>query len=128
MGRGDVHEVRMLRLEHVRLYVTRLLRGMVERERARTFDIVVLAVAQAVVRADEHLGAAAGQLHRRQLLFVVLFECGCEFALNRVVAQERLDGCAASVKRGHRARIAVWVERGVPFVTSVSCAVVLMLI
>jgi len=90
-GRADVHQVVVLRLHHIALHRARLARRLVKVKGALCFYVVVAAVAQAVVLADENLCAAAGKLRGRELLLVVLLERGREFLLDIFVAENRLD-------------------------------------
>jgi hypothetical protein len=87
-----LHQLLVLTLDDVALDRARLLRDMVKVEGALRLDVVVPAVAQRVVRADEHLGAAAGELGRRELLLVVLFVGRRQLRLHRVVFENRFDG------------------------------------
>lgn len=65
---------------------------MVKREAGRALDVVVSTVAERVVRADDHLLAAAGKLGRCELLFVVSLEGGSQLGDQaRVRGGEGLD-------------------------------------
>lgn len=81
----------MVRVQHVGLHIACPLRRMIELKRRLALHIVVSPVSKAVVCADQHLAAAAGKLHRRELCLVVLFEGWCELAVHRIVTEDVLD-------------------------------------
>lgn len=71
-----------------------LLCGVIKTEAAGALDIVVPSVSERRVRADNDLLAASGQLDRRELLLVVLFERGAELRHQAGVGHgQRLDIC-----------------------------------
>lgn len=103
----------MLRLYNVALYCTGFLCCVVKVEGALCLGVVVAPVAQRVVRADEDLGAAAGELGCGELLLVVLLVCRGELCLYVVVADDLLDRLG-HVRKLRRVSIAVrgWGVRG----------------
>lgn len=76
----SLHQICLLALEHMALHSTGLLCLMVECKAGRALDIVVSAVSQGAVRADDDLLTASRKLHGMELLLVVLLECGAEVA------------------------------------------------
>jgi hypothetical protein len=64
---------------------------MVKVKRALCFHVVVAAVSQAVVLADQHFCASAWELRCCELLFVVLLESWCKLGFDVVILEDRFD-------------------------------------
>jgi hypothetical protein len=78
----------VLRLQHETLHRIGLPCRVVKIKGALCFDVIVAVGAQAVVFADEHFGAAAGELRCGELRFVVLLKCWDELCVDVVAFED----------------------------------------
>ena len=88
----------MLALQGVALGAAGLLRRVIKLETRGALDVVVASISEGVVRADKDRLAASWQLHRGELLLVVLLECRSKlFHEVGLRAREGLDVCSRAV-------------------------------
>jgi hypothetical protein len=85
---------------------------MVVGKRALIFRVVVPPVAQRVVRTNDDVFVASGELDQGELLFVVFLKRGFQLALYRVFAEDVLDGYWESGDTIRRSDACVWRKWG----------------
>lgn len=109
----------MLALERMALHATRLLRSMIKLEAGRVCNIIVPPVPERIVWADNDGLAAAGQLHRGELLFIILLKRGAQLLYDAWLGyRDGLDVCVVLQSGGQlsrrfvRDRVGEWIIVG----------------